>query len=132
MIKMKHVCKWNGCNQLIDMDEEYCDKHRDKAMKMNEDEKNKRNKEYNQRVRWTEHDGQYAKFYQSNEWKQTRKFVIARATGLCEECLKHGYYVRGRVVDHIVELKDRWDKRLDVNNLQYLCQDCHNKKHKVK
>ncbi|MCO7126627.1 HNH endonuclease [Sporolactobacillus shoreicorticis] len=116
---------------MIDIDEKYCDKHRDKAMKMIEEEKNKRNQDYNERVRWTEHDGKYAAFYQSSAWKKTRAYVIARANGLCEECLAKGYIKAGRVVDHVIPLKERWDLRLDVDNLKYLCQDCHNKKHKL-
>jgi 5-methylcytosine-specific restriction endonuclease McrA len=38
---------------------------------------------------------------------------------------------KGDVVDHIIELRDDFSKRLDVNNLQTLCYSCHNKKTKI-
>nr|WP_275591513.1 HNH endonuclease signature motif containing protein [Mammaliicoccus sp. A-M4] len=49
---------------------------------------------------------------------------------LCQECLRQGYYQQANVVDHIIELKDDWSKRLDKDNLIPLCHSCHNKKTK--
>ncbi|MDO6448097.1 HNH endonuclease [Oceanobacillus profundus] len=31
-------------------------------------------------------------------------------------------------VDHIIPVKVDWSLRLDINNCQPLCHDCHNKK----
>lgn len=33
------------------------------------------------------------------------------------------------MVHHIVELLDDWDKALDMDNLESLCNPCHNKHH---
>lgn len=45
---------------------------------------------------------------------------------LCQDCLKDGKYTKADVVDHIVELKDDWSKRLDESNLIPLCHYHHN------
>ncbi|TWK49239.1 hypothetical protein CHCC20347_1522 [Bacillus paralicheniformis] len=33
------------------------------------------------------------------------------------------------MVHHIVEVKQDWSKRLDLSNLESLCNACHNKVH---
>ena len=48
--------------------------------------------------------------------------------GLCQDCLDIGITEVARVVDHVIELKDNWDLRLDDDNLRPLCQTCHNRK----
>ncbi|UCN18389.1 HNH endonuclease [Limosilactobacillus reuteri] len=47
---------------------------------------------------------------------------------LCVNCEAHGIYRKGDLVDHIIELRDDWSKRLDTDNLQTLCYACHNRK----
>lgn len=115
----KRKCNKINCNELIDFKETYCNKHKELI--------NQSNKDY-ERYR-TERDKTYIKFYQSREWKNTRKSVMLE-DGLCQECLRQGYYKQADVVDHIIELKDDWDKRLDKDNLEPLCHSCHNKKTK--
>ena len=68
----------------------------------------------------------YHKFYGSNQWKKIRAMHIAEHP-LCEECLKHGFLVPARIVDHIHEIKDG-GSMTDFDNLQSLCQACHSKK----
>lgn len=77
---------------------------------------------------------EYAKdFYKSNEWKRARKIVIARSSGLCERCLAAGLYRPGYIVHHKTYLTpdNISDPKvaLDISNLEYICEDCHNKEH---
>ncbi|MED4046699.1 HNH endonuclease signature motif containing protein [Priestia aryabhattai] len=44
---------------------------------------------------------------------------------LCEHCLLEGKLTPVDVIDHVRELKDDWSKRLDLSNLQSLCNRCH-------
>jgi len=66
----------------------------------------------------------YSKIYKSLEWKLVRRFVIARANGLCENCKLKGIVKSGKEVDHIIELnyknKDDWNIAYNPDNLQYL------------
>lgn len=67
------------------------------------------------------------KFYNSKAWQDCRASYIATVYGLCEHCGKPGY-----IVDHIEELTptniNNPELTLNFNNLQYLCQECHNRK----
>jgi len=75
----------------------------------------------------------HAEIYNTIEWERARKFVIARANGLCEHCLKKKRIKPGKEVDHIIELTDEnkhdWNIAYNPDNLQLLCSDCHNDKH---
>lgn len=80
---------------------------------------------------------EYAKdFYQSVAWKRTRQTVIKRANGLCERCRAAGLYVPGVIVHHkkYITPGNIHDVGVTLNpeNLEYLCEDCHNKEHKAK
>ncbi|WP_244345724.1 HNH endonuclease [[Clostridium] scindens] len=62
--------------------------------------------------------------------------VIKRANGLCERCRAAGQYKPGVIVHHkkYITPGNIHDARvtLDLNNLEYVCEDCHNKEHKAK
>lgn len=73
-------------------------------------------------------DPQSKSFYKSRQWKMIREVVKTRDNGLCVQCLRNGRIRAGKIVDHIEPLKVSWEKRLLLTNLQYLCQQCHNKK----
>lgn len=80
---------------------------------------------------------EYAKgFYQSDAWKKARQTVIKRANGLCERCRASGRYVPGAIVHHkeYITPGNIHDARitLALDNLEYVCEDCHNKEHKAK
>jgi len=75
---------------------------------------------------------EYAKdFYKSDAWKKARVAVIKRANGLCERCRAAGQYKPGVIVHHkkYITPGNIHDARvtLDLNNLEYVCEDCHNK-----
>jgi len=68
------------------------------------------------------------RFYHSTAWKKAREIIKIRDNGLCQQCLKDKRITIGTIVDHIIPIKQDWNKRLDEDNLQLLCQSCHNKK----
>lgn len=67
------------------------------------------------------------KFYSSKQWKQTRDFVL-QSQPLCRKCEAYGYLEPATCVDHIIDIKDRPELRLDLTNLQPLCDRCHSRK----
>lgn len=72
-------------------------------------------------------------FYRSRAWQKCRAGYIASANRLCQRCLKAGRIESGKIVHHKVLLTQEnindsiialgWD------NLELLCQDCHNQEH---
>lgn len=64
------------------------------------------------------------KFYQSMAWRNLRAVKI-REQPLCEECMKREILTPARVVDHIIPI-NKGGSPLDLNNLQSLCNRCHN------
>lgn len=75
-------------------------------------------REYNQARNQKQSD--YIKFYHSAEWLHTREQVLTRDNGMCQRC-----GLAATLVDHIIPSEDDWDNRLDQDNLQSLCRDCH-------
>ncbi len=51
---------------------------------------------------------------------------------LCQVCYRQGRVTPARTVHHIVHIKDNWGKRLDLDNLETICLECHNKEHPEK
>lgn len=67
---------------------------------------------------------QSSNFYNSNEWRKIRYEVLREQGGKCQCCgrsAKDGVVLH---VDHIIPLSKDWNKRLDKDNLQVLCEDC--------
>ena len=83
--------------------------------------KRESNKRYNKT-----RDPKYTKFYNSKEW---RVLSLSRLQYDNYKCVKCGKIASE--VDHIIPIQTPkgWDLRLDFNNTQSLCLDCHNKKH---
>lgn len=70
------------------------------------------------------------KFYNGDEWKKIRNRIRKKYRMKCCHCHK---LIRGRsIVDHIIEVTpdNKFDRNITMNedNLQLLCQDCHNTK----
>ena len=107
-------CNQVGCLELINFNTRYCDKHKDSN---DHKENNKLNYQY---------DKKYKQFYNSASWRKLRKSVMIKHDWLCANCEREGKYRVADVVDHIIEVKDDWGKRLDSNNLEPLCHTCHN------
>ena len=68
------------------------------------------------------------KFYKSTAWLKCRASYIKSVYGLCERCGSPGH-----VVHHIQYITPDNvhdpDVTLNHDNLEYLCQDCHNREH---
>lgn len=73
------------------------------------------------------HDIKAQEFYQSKQWKILSK-KHKQQNPLCIHCLELSIVNPAQVSDHIIEIRDDWDKRLDPTNLQSLCHSCHNTK----
>src|ERR1044071_7734381 len=69
----------------------------------------------------------HQRFYQTRQWQRLHLYILAELP-LCIECLKQHKHVAATVVDHVQSLTDRWDLRLDPENLQGLCEVHHNRK----
>jgi len=65
-------------------------------------------------------------FYKSKAWLDCRGAYISSVLGLCEKC-----GAGGKIAHHIIELTplniNDPSITLNFDNLQLLCQDCHNK-----
>jgi 5-methylcytosine-specific restriction protein A len=64
--------------------------------------------------------------YNSTEWIKLRNHA-RREMPLCFECLKKDILEPTKIVDHIKPIAEGGDA-WDINNLQGLCEACHNKK----
>ncbi|MEM5669925.1 HNH endonuclease [Bacillus cereus] len=86
---------------------------------------------------------QKRKFYDSGEWKNIREQVKKRDNYECQECKRNGgvrvdtneYSESAKrkkiqlVVHHIKELEHHPELALEIDNLETVCVDCHNKEH---
>lgn len=74
----------------------------------------------------------YVRFYHSRAWQRARQMALTRDHYLCQVCYRQGRVTPARTVHHIVHIKDNWDKRLDLDNLETICLECHNQEHPEK
>jgi 5-methylcytosine-specific restriction enzyme A len=86
---------------------------------------------------------QKRKFYDSVPWKQLREVIKKRDNYECQKCKRQGrvkidtneYSEKAKrkkiqlVVHHIKELEHHPELALDIDNLETVCVDCHNKEH---
>ena len=86
---------------------------------------------------------QKRRFYDSGEWKRVRTEIKRRDNYECQECKRNGrvsvdtneYSENAQrkkiqlVVHHIKELEHHPELALDLDNLETVCVDCHNKEH---
>ena len=71
----------------------------------------------------------YAKgFYNSTAWQLAKQVAMQRAMGLCEICGRPA-----KIVHHTIQITPgnitNPDITLNLDNLQALCQECHNRIH---
>jgi|GEM_PF-500706 len=108
MPKPKKLMVINGRRQLVPIDYQT----RTETDKAYNQKRNRENKEY-------------VSFYKTTAWRHTREQVLLRDYSTCVRC-----GLEGNIVDHIVPSEDDWEDRLNVDNLETLCQRCHNLKTK--
>ncbi|WP_116316054.1 HNH endonuclease [Bacillus subtilis] len=114
-LKPLRICGAPGCPSLTR--DRYCDKHKTQQQE--------ETKHYNKHSR----NKTITSFYKSTDWKRTRQLALIRDNYLCQHCLKDHCFTPADMVHHIVEVKEDWAKRLDLDNLVSLCNACHNKVH---
>lgn len=114
-------CSRQGCNKILDDGVKYCDRHQIEFEK----EQKKRNKEYRQ----NREDGRENKFYSTDNWIRLRDTARVRFKGLCLICYFKDKIEPLYTIHHIVEVKEDWDCRLDIDNLIAVCQHHHRKIH---
>jgi len=111
-------CNKPSCFTLIPFDVDYCAQHTHMRREKHHRYDTVRNRE----------DKQYREIYHSTRWRKLRRQVLLRDDYMCLACLKEGRYRTAEVADHIVELRDDISKAYDMDNLQSLCHECHNRK----
>lgn len=117
----------NRCGNLIPYGRAYCEA----CTPIIEGERSARleaaRKEGNRRYNKKRGGTRYAEFYRGKDWRRLSRERI-RADGY--KCVKCG--AMASEVDHIIPIQtpEGWDRRYDWNNLQSLCIQCHNEKHK--
>lgn len=79
------------------------------------------NKRYNKT-----RDPKYTQFYNSKEWRILSAKYTQDKGYKCELCGKIATEVHHRKP---IQTDQGWTMRLDYNNLELLCVDCHNKRH---
>ena len=67
-------------------------------------------------------------FYKSKAWQDCRAAYIKSVFGLCERCGRPGWIVHHKEKLTPVNINDP-NVTLSFENLEYLCQDCHNREH---
>lgn len=82
-----------------------------------------RHKEYNK-----QRDPILVKFYNSKEWRKLSQFILGINNYLCVGCSTPDNPRLADVADHIVPVLVDWSLRLNPDNCQPLCHNCHNVK----
>ena len=77
-----------------------------------------------------------ADFYKSKAWQHCSRSYMKSVGGLCEECKRRGLIVPATEVHHKEKLTpeniNRPEIALNWANLEALCDECHDKKHRKK
>ncbi|HEX3018537.1 MAG TPA: hypothetical protein VHP31_11895 [Caproicibacter sp.] len=107
---LKKFCAYVGCRELIPITETYCEKHRNS---------------YNHEIR-RKIDRRYDDFYHSKEWEQTQSTAMQKYHGLCvySYIVEHKI-VKAGAVHHIIELREDWNRRVDLENLIPISAEIH-------
>lgn len=116
--KIESRCKAPNCAEKRITSRAYCERH----LLEHTERENLRKQKYQelQRRQDAAAEERY-QFYKSPRWRKLRKLHLA-SEPLCREC-----GAPARVVDHIERIAAGGD-RYDQNNLQSMCDTCHNRK----
>lgn len=120
---LKRLCP--KCNRVVELTQKYCD---DCQRKVNEFKK-RQSKQYDTKVRNSTANKRFTTFYKSDPWQATRTFVINKYSFDIYEYYKTGKIFPAETVHHIIELKDDWNRRLDIANMIPVTLSNHSKIH---
>lgn len=113
----KRQCTYSGCKAIVTVPDGYRDSPRC--------ERHTRTMATPKRV-YDHHFHNGRNIYKSSQWIALRD-AYARENPLCQQCEPYGITTAGFIVDHIKEVLDG-GAVYDWDNLQHLCQSCHNAK----
>lgn len=115
----------NRCNKLIQYGSTYCSVCKPIVEAEREARLRESKLEGNRRYNKTR-DPKYGRFYNSSDWRILSKTRLQHDGYKCVKCGKIA-----SEVDHKkpIQTPEGWELRLDFDNLQSLCLDCHNEKH---
>lgn len=122
-----HPCP--RCKKLIPVGVNYCDACRPQVERQAAEAIERRaelkRKKYN-----SKRDPKYLTFYRSKDWKLTSRAKLSAASYKCEAKLDGCTHLAVEV-HHIkpIQTPEGWGLRLEWNNLEALCTNCHNKRH---
>lgn len=102
-------CRHPGCPELTRSG--YCDKHKPQHRRTPRGE-----------------SAQWHGFYSTAIWLEELRPGQLLREPFCRECAKRGLRVRATVVDHVEPHRGQWARFIDPDNLQSLCERCHNRK----
>lgn len=126
-----HPCP--RCKKLIPVGVAYCDDCRpladQQAAEAIERRAEYKRKKYNAQYN-SKRDPKYLTFYRSKDWKLTSKTKLQTVAYKCEAQLEGCTHLAVEV-HHIkpIQTPEGWDRRMDWDNLEALCINCHNKRH---
>lgn len=108
--KPARPCSVAACPNLVQGEIPYCPKHKHLAP-----------------TGWgAKKDLPRQKFYHRKRWRKLSA-LYRKSNPVCVQCAKQGRTVPADVVDHITPILDGGDP-YDEDNLQSLCNSCHNSK----
>jgi len=108
---VRKQCSAGGCNNVAVTGTSRCEHHP---------------VTYTPKKRYEHHYHQGKNIYKSTRWVNLRSQFL-KHNPLCKHCQEQGVLTPGHTVDHIKEIVDGGEL-WDVDNLQSLCNACHNTK----
>ena len=108
-MQLKKRCGYPGCPRTTR--QRYCDEHLPIARR------------YYDARRGTTKQRRY-----DSDWERIAQQRRDLDCYLCQDCLKEGLIRASNLVDHILPIHIRPDWRLEIDNTQVLCRDCHTRK----
>ena len=116
---LKRLCP--KCNKVIDVTNRYCD---DCSKNYNA----KSRKEYDE----VRKEDEFHSFYKTKEWKSVRKTVLDKYNYIdLYELHINERMVIANTVHHIIEVREEYDMRLEINNLFPCSSRTHNRIEKM-
>lgn len=109
------------CKTPIEHPLTYCSKcqemHEEKQLELQRE----RDRRYNKK-----REPKYKQFYNSKEWKVLKEKKLQDEQYRCERCKELAVEVHHT---KYIQTDEGWELRLDYDNLEALCVDCHNYRH---
>lgn len=115
----------NRCGNLIPYGSAYCTECAPIVEAEREARRLESKREGDRRYNKTR-DPKYGRFYNSIEWRTLSAKYLQDKGYRCERCNKIGTEVHHKKA---IQTPEGWELRLDYNNLELLCIDCHNERH---